>query len=89
MWTKESLSVGGTSRQLPKLMPEPQSTISCPSVALQVVGKVPKFSTFSGDSTQKREVSFEQWVFEVKRVMQNHGDNIEGGNSTIFTWSCS
>ena len=29
-------------------------------------------STFSGDPTKNGEVSFEQWVFEVKTVMQSH-----------------
>ena len=54
----------GTSTQLPRQMPEPQHDISCPSVASQVVGKMPKFSTFSGDSTQKGEVSFDQWALK-------------------------
>ena len=40
--------------------------------ASQLPGKTLKFSVFSGDSTQKGEVSFEQWVFEVKSVMQSH-----------------
>ena len=53
-------------------MPEPQCNISCPSVASEVVGKMPKFSTFIPDSTQKGEVSFEQWSFEMKSVMQSH-----------------
>ena len=34
--------------------------------------KMPKGITFSGDPIQKGEVSFEQWVFEVKSVMQSH-----------------
>ena len=38
-------------------MPEPLH-ISCPSVAFQVVGKMPEFSTFSADSTKKGEVLF-------------------------------
>ena len=33
---------------------------------------MPNFTIFSGDSTQKGEVSFEQWAFEVKIVMQSH-----------------
>ena len=41
-------------------------------MASQVLGIVPKFSTFSGGSIQKGEVSFEQWVFKVKSVMQSH-----------------
>ena len=45
--------VEGTSTHLPGLMPEPQCDTSCPSVASQVEGKMPKFSTFSGDSTHK------------------------------------
>ena len=55
-----------------RLMLEPQYGMFCPSVASQVVGKMPKFSTFSGDSTQKEEVSFEKWAFEVRSVMQSH-----------------
>ena len=38
----------------------------------QVVGQMPKFSTFNIDSTSEEEVSFEQWAFEVKSVMQRH-----------------
>ena len=68
----EILLVEGTNMQLPMQMPEPQHDNSCPSVSFQVVGKMPKLSTFSGDSTQKGDVSFEQWAFEVKRVMQSH-----------------
>ena len=66
------MSVEGANMQLPRQRPEPQHNISCPSVASQVVGKRPKFSTFSGDSTQKWEVLLEQWAFEVKTVMQSH-----------------
>ena len=66
------MSVEGKNMQLPSPMPEPQHNISCPSVASQVVGKMPKFSTFSKDSTQKGEVSFEQWAIEVRSVMQSH-----------------
>ena len=55
--------VEGTSMQLSRPMPEPQHNISCLHVASQVVGKMPKFSTFSEDSTQKGEVSFEQLAF--------------------------
>ena len=69
---EESMSAEGANMQLPRQMPEPQHHIFCPRVASQVVGKMPKFSTFSGDSTQKGEVSFEQWAFEVKSVMQSH-----------------
>ena len=43
------MSVEGTSTQLSRLMSEPQCDISCPSVASQVVGKMTKVSTFSGD----------------------------------------
>ena len=67
---EESVSVVGANMQLPREMPEPQCDISCASVASQVVGKTPKFSTYNRDSTQKGEVSFEQWAFEVKSVMQ-------------------
>ena len=58
--------------QLHRQILEPQCNISCPSVASQSVGKMPKFSIFSGGSTQKGEVSFQQWAFEVKSVMQSH-----------------
>ena len=61
----------GTSMQLSRLTSEPQCENSCPSVTSQVVGKMPKISTFNGDPTQKRKVSFKQWVFEVKSVMQS------------------
>ena len=67
-----SVAVKGTCMQLPRPMLEPQHDISYLSVASQVVSKMPKFSTFSGDPTQKGEVSFEQWAFEVRGVMQSH-----------------
>ena len=69
---EEIVSVEGTNMQLPRQMPEPQCDISCPSVASQVVDKMPNFSTLSGDSTQKGEVSFEHWTFEAKGVMHSH-----------------
>ena len=69
---EEIVSVEGTNMQLPRQMPEPQCNISCPSVTSQVVGKMPKFSTFSGNCTQKWEVLFDQWAFEVNSVMQSH-----------------
>ena len=53
-------------------IPEPQWDISHSTVASQIVGKMPKFSIFSEGSIQKGEVSFEQWAFEVKSVMQSH-----------------
>ena len=44
---EESVSVEGASMQLPRLIVRAtSSTFSCPSVASQVVGKMPKFSTF-------------------------------------------
>ena len=61
---------------LPRQMPDPQSNIPCLSVASQVVGIIPKFSTFNGDSTQKGEILFEQWAFEVKSMMQSHTEVI-------------
>ena len=69
---EESVLMEGASMQLPMPMPEPLCDISCPSVASHVVGKMPKFSTFSGESTQKEEVSLEQWDFEVRSMMQSH-----------------
>ena len=69
---EESVSVEGTSTQLPWPMSELHHEISCPSVASQDMGKMTKISTFSGDPTQKGEVSFKQWVFEVRSVMQSH-----------------
>ena len=64
------MSVEGANTQLHRHIPEPQCNISCPSVASKVVGKMPKFGIFSGDSPQKLEVSFEQWAFEMRRMMQ-------------------
>ena len=69
---KEIMSVEGTSMQLHRQIPELQHDNYCPCVASQVVGKVPKFSIFSGDSTIKGEISFEQQAFGVKSVMQSH-----------------
>ena len=39
--TEEIVLVEGKNMQLPRQMPEPQSDISCPSVAYQVGGKMP------------------------------------------------
>ena len=58
--------------KLLRLMSELQCKISCPSIASQVVSKMPKIRTFSGDPTQKGEVSFKQWIFEVRSEMQSH-----------------
>ena len=66
---EEGVSVEGASTQLPRPMLEPPCDISCPSVTSQLVGKMPKFIIFSGDSTKKGEVQFEQWAFEVRSVM--------------------
>ena len=77
---EESASVEGTNMQLPRPMPEPQHNISCLSVASQVVGKMSKFSTFSRDSAKKGGVSFEQWPFEVRSMMQSYLDaTLRGG----------
>ena len=46
--------------------------MSYSSVASQHNRKTPKFSVFSGDPTKKSEVSFKQWAFRVKSVMQSH-----------------
>ena len=72
MRREESVSVKDASIQLPRPMSEPQHKIPCPIVASQVEGKMLKISTFSGDPTQKGEVSFKQWVFKVKSMMQSH-----------------
>ena len=77
---EKSVLVESTNMQLSRPMLEPQYNISCPSVASQIVGKMPKFSTFTGDSTQKGEVSFEQGAFEVRSVMQSHMEaTLRGG----------
>ena len=36
--------------------------------------RTPKFSIFSGVTTKKGEISFEQWVFEVRGVLQSHSE---------------
>ena len=69
---EDSVSVGGTSMQLPRPMSETQHDMSYPSVASQVVGKMPKISTLSGDPTQKGGVSFEQWALKIRCVVQSH-----------------
>ena len=33
---------------------------------------MPKINTFSGDPTQKGEVSFKQWILKIRIVMQGH-----------------
>ena len=60
---EESVSVEGTSIQLPRPISETQHKISCPSVASEVVGKMPTISTFSRDLTQKGEVSLKKMGF--------------------------
>ena len=69
---EDIVSVKGTNTQLQRQIPEQQCNISCPNVDSKLIGKMPTFSIFIGDSTQKGEVSFEQWAFEVKCVMQIH-----------------
>ena len=64
----------GTNTQLHRQIPEPQCDISCPSVVSHIVGKMSQFSIFSGDFTQKGMVSFEQWAFKVKSIMQSHAE---------------
>ena len=58
--------------QLHRSMQEPQCNMSYSSITSQLAGKTPKCGVFRGDSTQKREVSFKQWVFDVKSVMQSY-----------------
>ena len=62
----------GVSAQILRPMSVPQCENSYPSVTSQVVGKMLKFSAFSGDPTKKGEVSLEQSIFKVKGVMQSH-----------------
>ena len=50
------MAVEGTNKQLPRPMQEQKCNISCPSVAPQVVDKMPKFSTFSGDFQEGRNL---------------------------------
>ena len=71
-WKRGKCFREGISVQLLRLMSVPQCKNSWHSVTSQVVGKMPNLSTLSGDSTQKGEVSFEQWVFWVNIVMQSH-----------------
>ena len=72
MGIDEVTSGEDTNMQLQRSMQEPQCDMSYSSVASQLAGRTPKLSVFSGDSIQKGEVSFKQWVFKVKRVMQSH-----------------
>ena len=69
---EENVLGEGVSTQFSRLMSEPQYKNSCPNATSQIGGKMPKISTFSGDPTQKGEVLFQQWVFEVKHVLQSH-----------------
>ena len=63
MERKENVLGKGISMQLSRLISVPQHKNSCPIVTSQVVGKMPKISTFSRDPTQKEEVLFKQRVF--------------------------
>ena len=47
------MSEEGASTQLSRQMQEPQCNISCPSVASQVMGKMPNFSTIGRDPAQR------------------------------------
>ena len=59
----------------------------CPTPVLpQVVEKTPMFSVFSGDSTQKGEVSFEEWAFKVRSVMQSHTKATIGEGIAHLLW---
>ena len=62
----------GVSVQIFRPTLEPQHEDSCSSVTSQIVGKMPKFSTFNGNPIQKGEVSFKQQAFEAKNVIQIH-----------------
>ena len=79
-WKAQALSYLGHCQSHNAIFP-------VPSVSSQVVGMMQKISTFSGDSTQKGEVLFGQWAFEVRSVMQSHRGNIAEGHSTIFMQS--
>ena len=80
MGREENVLGEDISMQLSRLTSEPQCENSFPSVISQVVGKMPKISTFSGDPTQKGEVLFEPWDFEVKSVMQSNTEaTLQGG----------
>ena len=73
-WWEEKKMCWGKVQVCSYLDQLPEATVqnSCWSVTSQVGGKMPKISTFSGDPSQKGEVLFKEWVFEVKCVMQSH-----------------
>ena len=52
------------------------------------MGKMPRISTFNGDPTQKEEVVFEQWAFEVRSVMQSQLQHCKR-NGKVFMQSHS
>ena len=43
-------------------------------VSPQTTVKTPKFNILSSKSVQKEEVSFDQWVFEVRSVLKKHSE---------------
>ena len=85
---EEIMSAVGTNTHLYRQIPEPQYDISCPSVASQVVGKTPKFTIFSRDTTQKEGglISAICICSEECDAKLNRGD-IEGGNNMVITWN--
>ena len=81
------MSVEGISMQFPMLMSEAQheSFLSQCSLICSVI-RCQNLAPSVETPTHKGEVSFEQCVFEVRSVIQNHAVvAIVGGNSMVFT----
>ena len=74
-----------TSMQIPRLTLELQHEISCPSAVSQVVGKMPKISTFIWGPSQKGEVSFLQRGFEVRSVIQCYTE-VTMWEKMVWSW---
>ena len=84
----ESVSVEDTSMQLHRLISEPQCDISCPSHVSEVVGKMPKFSIFSGDFYSEGRGFISALGFWGKACdVESHRGIIAGGNNMVFTQS--
>ena len=58
--------------QMHRSKQEPQCSMPFSSAVSEHSRKTPQLSVFSRDPSQKGEVSFKQWAFEVKSVMQSH-----------------
>ena len=80
-WVGREIISGEDANMQPyRSMQEPQYNMSYSSVASQLLRKTPKFSVFSGDSTQKGEIAFKTMGVQGQKChAKSHRGNPEGG----------